>query len=178
MPRHCSGDATAFAELLQCYQGLVYTFLCRYGISAEQRDDLFQEIFLKVHLAAASYRPKQALRPWLVTIVLNTVRNFRRDQARDLHKKSNILTMPQATQPGADEAIAAQEDVHWMESCIAGLPDPQRGILLLAMLKNMLMKEISVLMHMPENTVKTHLRRARLALAEQLVEREAGEEMS
>ena len=78
LPRHCRGDASAFGKLVCAYRTLVFTFLHRYGVSPQERDDLFQDIFFKIHLAAASYRPSQPLRPWIVTIVLNTVRNSRR----------------------------------------------------------------------------------------------------
>ena len=52
------------------------------------------------------------------------------------------------------------------------LPELQREILVLSTLKGLRMKDIAMVMALPENTVKTHLRRARLALAESLARRE------
>ena len=57
LPRHCRGDASAFGKLIAAYRALVFTFLHRYGVRSDECDDLFQEIFLKIHLAAGSYQP-------------------------------------------------------------------------------------------------------------------------
>ena len=54
LPRHCRGDGQAFAELVNAYQSPVYGYLVRCGVPPAARDDVFQEIFVKIHLAAAS----------------------------------------------------------------------------------------------------------------------------
>ena len=79
LARHCRGDRDAFGELMNAYQAPLYGYLVRCGVPAASRDDVFQEIFVKVHLAAASYQPSRPLRPWLFTIAANSVRNYLRD---------------------------------------------------------------------------------------------------
>ncbi len=182
LPRHCRGDEQAFEQLLLAYRNFVYNFLYRYGIEKHNRDDLFQDIFLKVHQSASRYRPSEPLRPWLVSIVLNTVRNFHRDRGRRKHFMAHFKTLsgnhPSATpdwqshQSGPDEQVEQQSTVMWLEHRIRTLPERQREVLVLSTLKGMRMKEIAKVMTLPENTVKTHLRRARLALAESLADRE------
>lgn len=185
LPRHCRGDEQAFEQLLLAYRGLVYNFLYRYGIEQHDRDDLFQDIFLKIHLSAPRYRSSDPLRPWLVSIVLNTVRNFRRDRGRRKHFMTHLRALsgnhPLATalgqthQPGLDEQVEQQSTVLWLEQRITTLPEQEREVLVLSTLKGLRMKDIAKVMALPENTVKTHLRRARLALAESLVQRENGQ---
>jgi len=182
LPRHCRGDEQAFEQLLLRYRSLVYNFLYRYGIEQHNRDDLFQDIFLKIHQSAPRYRPSEPLRPWLVSIVLNTVRNFRRDRGRRKHFMAHLKALsgnhPSATpvwqthQPGVDEQVEQQSTVLWLERRITTLPERQREVLVLSTLKGLRMKDIAKVMALPENTVKTHLRRARMALAESLAHRE------
>ena len=182
LPRHCRGDEQAFEQLLLAYRNFVYNYLYRYGIEKHNRDDLFQDIFLKVHQSASRYRPSKPLRPWLVSIVLNTVRNFHRDRGRRKHFMAHFKTLsgnhPSATpdwqshQSGLDEQVEQQSTVMWLEHRIRTLPERQREVLVLSTLKGMRMKEIAKVMTLPENTVKTHLRRARLALAQSLADRE------
>ncbi len=74
LSRHCRGDASAFPALLEAYRRPVYGYLVRSGVAEANRDDIFQNIFLKIHAAARSYDPTRPLRPWLFTIVANTVR--------------------------------------------------------------------------------------------------------
>jgi len=65
--QHCDGDQTAFPKLMQYLRKPIYNYLCRCGISADSRDDVFQDIFLKIHSAAATYRPSRPLKPWVRT---------------------------------------------------------------------------------------------------------------
>ena len=78
----------------------------------------------------------------------------------------------QSHQPGLDEQLEQQSTVLWLERRITTLPERQREVLVLSTLKGLRMKDIAKVMALPENTVKTHLRRARLALAESLAHRE------
>ncbi len=78
----------------------------------------------------------------------------------------------QSHQPGLDEQVEQQSTVMWLERRITTLPERQREVLVLSTLKGLRMKDIAKVMALPENTVKTHLRRARLALAESLADRE------
>jgi len=181
LPRHSRGDTEAFGQLMLAYRGFVLTFLWRYGVDQADRDDLFQEVFLRIHQAASSYKPSQPLAPWIVTIVLNTVRNHRRDQFRKTRFLSHLLTVTRHRElrdriQGADEMLEQQSTVHWLESRIKELPDKQRETLVLSTMKGLRMKDIARVMGLPENTVKTHLRRARLALAEDLGRRESPDE--
>jgi RNA polymerase sigma-70 factor (ECF subfamily) len=185
LPRHARGEAGAFDELFTTYRVLVLTLLVRYGVEVRHRDDLFQEVFLRVHRAAGSYRADEPLKPWLVSVVLNTVRNFRRDQGRRQHFMSRLeagtidtaaapvtSTGGPPQTPGLDEGLERQATVAWLEQRIGKLPERQREVLVLATVKGLHMKEIARLLRLPENTVKTHLRRARLTLAEELAARE------
>jgi RNA polymerase sigma-70 factor (ECF subfamily) len=188
LPRHCRGDERAFNELLQSYRTFVNNYLYRYGVEARHRDDLFQDIFLKILQSAPRYRPSEPLRPWVVSIVLNTVRNFRRDRGRRKHAMTRLKSQSgqysaanpssdaaarQRQGPGPDEQVDHQSTVLWLERRITTLPERQREVLVLSTLKGLRMKDIARVMALPENTVKTHLRRARLALAEGLAQREA-----
>jgi len=180
LPRHVSGDAHAFEQLMSAYSTFVLTFLWRYGVDHASRDDLFQDIFLRIHQAAASYRPSQALRPWLLTIVLNTVRNHRRDQGRKSHFLTHFFNVAKHQNPagqnsGADQMLDQKTTVLWLESRIRDLPERQRETLVLSTMKGLRMKDIARVMGLPENTVKTHLRRARLSLAKDLERRESVE---
>ena len=180
--RHQQGDSRAFPQLLAQYRRPVFGYLVRCGIAPEARDDLFQEVFLRIHKAASRYRPRQPLRPWIVTIVLNTVRNHRRDQLRKTRFSSQLRAVTQHQESinhdqGAEQMLEQQSTLRWLETRITCLPDKQREVLVLFTLKGLSTKDIARAMGMPVNTVKTHLRRARLTLAEDLSRREAPEKI-
>ena len=167
--RHRSGDPDAFACLVAEYRAPVYSYLVRSGVAEPDRDDLFQDIFIKIHRAAEHYQDDRPLHPWLFTIVANTVRTYhRKKKVRNLVFAEPVAQEPQA--PGADseQATMARQTVAWLEGAIGRLPLAQREVLILACVQNLPQKDVAGILGMPLNTVKTHLRRARLALLEKL----------
>jgi len=174
--RHLEGDEDAFAELVQRYRAPVYSYLVRCGVAPDDRDDLFQEIFIRVHRAAASYDTGRPLHPWIFTIVANTVRtHLRRQRVRSLVGSVEETAEPVAGDPGAERVAAGRQTMAWLERQIEKLPLARREVLILACVENRPLQEIAGVLGIPLWTVKTHLRRARLNLAEELARRNAPE---
>lgn len=167
LQRHRSGDRAAFASLVAEYRAPVYGYLTRCGVATADRDDLFQDVFLKIHRAAGRYRPERPLHPWVFTIVANTVRNyFRRRRVRQLvDGGAPAADVVDPTPDGARRA-EAREARRWLEEEIARLPNGQRQVLLLACVESLPLAEVAKALRVPLNTVKTRLRRARLKLIE------------
>ena len=172
LPRHCRGDESAFAALLEAYRRPVHGYLARCGVAAGERDDLFQNIFLKIHAAAATYDAKQPLAPWLFTIVANAMRNHFRDRPAALTPICELPDPPDPA-PGPDRIAESRETVAWVEAALVALPPAQREALLLVAVVGLPQREAARALDIPLNTVKTHLRRARLTLAAGLAGRNA-----
>ena len=172
--RHAAGDATAFGELVAAYRRPVYSWLVRCGVRDGDRDDLFQAVFLRLHRAAALYRPERPAHPWIFTIVANEVRTYlRRRRIRELVLAPPPESEPPATAPDAQQAAEARETVAWLERQLPRLPLAQREALLLVGIQGRSLSEAAEALGRPVNTIKTHLRRARLSLAEKLARRRA-----
>jgi RNA polymerase sigma-70 factor (ECF subfamily) len=167
LPRHCRGDGQAFAELVNAYQSPVYGYLVRCGVPPAARDDVFQEIFVKIHLAAASYQPSRPLRPWLFTIAANSVRNHFRNEGRRSAARAPEEDLP-CTDHGPRALAEIQETVAWLEDALPALPFAQREVLLLGSVGGLRLQEIATVLDMPLNTVKTLSRRARMGLGKAL----------
>lgn len=175
LARHRRGDASAFPALMAAYRRPVYSYLVRGGVASADRDDVFQAVFLRIHAAAGSYDPARPLAPWLFTIVANTVRNHLRDRARTDGPTPAPDDPPEPPDPNPDpERIAsARQTLAWLDGAVADLPPAQREVLLLIAIVGLRQQDVAQALGMPLNTVKTHLRRARLALAARLAERNA-----
>ncbi len=177
LTRHCRGDASAFPALLEAYRRPVYGYLVRSGVAEADRDDIFQSIFLKVHAAAESYDPTRPLGPWLFTIVANTVRNHFRAQAVPITTVPRDDPLdpldPPDPNPGPEHIAEIRETIAWLEEALLALPLAQREVLLLITIVGQRQQDVANSLNLPLNTVKTHLRRARLALAAGLADRDA-----
>ena len=168
LPRYRDGDPDAFPELLQAYRAPVYGYLVRCGVPEDARDDLFQTIFLKIVQAADSYQSNRPLKPWLFTIVANTVRShFRKRRVQNLVFPEGVKDPA----PGSQAVSEARETTSWLKEKIADLPLAQREVLVLACMEGLSLKEVHKILNLPLGTVKTHLRRARLTLTKALVRR-------
>ncbi len=177
LTRPSRGDASAFPALLEAYRRPVFGYLVRSGVAEADRDDIFQSIFLKIHAAAQSYDPARPLGPWLFTIVANTVRNHFRAQAVPITTVPRDDPLdpldPPDPNPGPEQIAEARETIAWLEEALLALPLAQREVLLLVTIVGLRQQDAAISLNLPLNTVKTHLRRARLALAAGLADRDA-----
>jgi RNA polymerase sigma-70 factor (ECF subfamily) len=175
--RHRKGDRAAFSDLVARYRAPVYGYLTRTGVAAEARDDLFQEIFLKIHKAAWSYQPERPLHPWVFTIVANTVRShYRRFRVRQLVYAEPAGEDTPSSSADSQQLLEAAELAAFVDRALANLPRAQREVLVLCCIEQLAQRDVAEVLDLPVNTVKTHLRRGRLALAHALAERhELGE---
>lgn len=171
--RHRGGDAEAFAELVARYRRPVYSYLVRCGVEAAARDDLFQEVFTNIHRAAGSYQLERPVKPWVFTIVANIVRgHYRKSRVREAVVAATDLE-PNDSAPDSHQLIEARETAAWIERAIAALPFSQREVVVLCCIEQLPQDDVAATLGMPVNTVKTHLRRARSALAQALARRQA-----
>lgn len=172
--RHRAGDREAFAALVADYRRPVYAYLIRCGIAEADRDDVFQTIFMKIHRSAASYQAGRPAHPWIFTIVANEVRShLRRKRVRALVFAEPVAHEPPDPAPDSARAVEARETAAWLEGEIRRLPLAQREVLVLAAVEGLPLLDVSQALGRPVNTVKTHLRRARLALSRKLAERDS-----
>jgi RNA polymerase sigma-70 factor (ECF subfamily) len=176
---HLQGEPEAFGQLVAEYRAPVYSYLVRSGVAEAERDDLFQEIFIRIHRAAPRYQPDRPLHPWLFTIVANAVRNHRRQRrVRELvHGDPPAHDVADEAADG-EELAQARQTRAWLEQQIRKLPRKEREVLILSCIEGLPQKQVASILRLPINTLKTHLRRARLTLAKKLSlrgERVAGE---
>jgi len=167
--RHLAGDAQAFPELVQGFKAQVYTYLLRSSVDRHSCDDLFQEIFMKVHVNAKRFDQSQAFEPWLFTIVVNTVRShFRKQRVRAIFLFSDRTEDRASTESSQEEQSVARQTATILQRSMQRLPSKEREALLLSAVQGLDYEKIATVMHVPLSTVKTLIRRARLKLAKEL----------
>lgn len=183
LARHLAGDAHAFPELVAAFGPAVQRYLRRAGLPGGVADDLFQETFLRVHGAARQYDGARPFRGWLFAIAGNLVRSqLRRQRVRRVltgwwRRGDDAGAEPEPPDPpdGAPDAerlVGARERLVWLEGALAGLKDDVRQALLLTQVEGLAYEDAALALGAPVATVKTWVRRGRLALAAELARRE------
>ena len=75
-------DPVAFAELVERFQNRLVAVMHHLVGSADEAEDLAQEVFLRVYRNRKKYTPKAKFSTWLFTIANNLALNALRDRQR------------------------------------------------------------------------------------------------
>ncbi len=158
-------DEEAFRMLVDRHRDRAYGLALQITRSREDAEDASQEAFVRAWLALPAFRGEASFGTWLHRIVVRealdraTVRQTR--AAREAHVDAEEELPVPMTSGGRDFVLARR-----MERLMACLSAGQRAVLALFYQEDRPVLEIASILGMPENTVKTHLRRARAALRE------------
>ncbi len=170
LAEHLAGNPVAFEALVARYAQDLYSFFQRFVGNRAAADDLVQETFLQVHLAAGTFDPGRAFRPWLYTIAANKARDYMRARSRravrsldrragdsDGPTSADLLAWGGESPADQFEAEQLRESVREM---ITRMPEPQRFILLLGYYHRLPYSEIAEILGVPVGTVKSRLHAA------------------
>ena len=164
--RHAGGDPLAFPLFMKAFQLPVYSYLVRSGVPATVRDDLFQDIFMRIHAAAHTYHPTRPLKPWLFTVVANVVRtHFRKKRVEELVFPDDFPDL----KPSSHAQIVAVETAEMLDRTLQTMSLEQKEVIILHCLEGLSLNEVSGVLKLPLGTIKTHLHRGRKILTESLV---------
>jgi RNA polymerase sigma-70 factor (ECF subfamily) len=152
----------AFERLVELYEVKVFRMAVMFLKDASRAEEVAQDTFLKLWQVLPAYDGRAAPSTWLYTIARNTCLSALRSEA---HRKTQPLDS--IAEPVA-RGVARGSDVLnriELERCLERLPLIQRDVITLFYLQEKSVDEVARMLDLPEGTVKSHLHRARLALA-------------
>ena len=179
MGRVARGDTEAFAVLYRRYERPLFGFLFRLAGARPLAEDLLQETFTRVWLAAASYDPgRGALRPWLYRVALNLARS---ELARKAYRVRHVsletgVSLPSEGEGDVAEQIDAATRARAVAEAVAALPDFMREVVVLRCYQQLSLAEIAEITGAPVGTLKSRFHRAVTALRTRLGESEGRHE--
>jgi RNA polymerase sigma-70 factor, ECF subfamily len=166
LPGWQSGEPAAFAALVRRWQGPMGRFLFHLVGQKELVQDLCQEVFLRVFLAAPRYSETGQFSAWLYRIALNVVRDFSRGRGRQLqlHRDAELP----AASPGPDICCEQQELAQLVSQAVAELPEPLRLVLVLRHYQGINFEQMARVLGTPASTLKSRFAAALQRLRERL----------
>lgn len=171
MERARRGDEDAFRMLVDRHRDRAYGLALRITRTPADAEEAAQEAFVRAWLALPGFRGEAAFGTWLHRIVARRAL----DHALARRKRES-----RETDVDAAEAVAAVHDgrdpmlERRLARLTAQLSAAQHAVVALFYREGQPVAEIAELLGMPENTVKTHLRRAREALRRAWLREEGG----
>ena len=156
-----AGRREAFDEIFERYRQPIWGFFRRRLADPEQARELAQDTFLAVVENAARYEPRASFRSYLFGIAYHVLSEARR---RAVREAGRTTTAPEPMAPDIDPT-----SVIWVRDAMADLDERDREVLMLREFESLSYEEIATVTGVPQNTVRSRLFRARLALRERLV---------
>jgi RNA polymerase sigma-70 factor (ECF subfamily) len=139
-------------------------------VGRENAQDLVQETARVAWERRAQFAPGSDLRAWLAQIARHLGANWRRRRAPEPRAPADlpeIVAAPSGAMPWPFDADRAGLS-DGLARALAGLSETQRACLLLQVVMEHTAAEVAAMLQIPENTVASHVRRARLALRDAL----------
>jgi RNA polymerase sigma-70 factor (ECF subfamily) len=179
--RILGGDQQAFLTLVKDHQRLVSQIVYRMVSGEQDREDICQDVFIKVYENLAGFQQRAKLSTWIARIAYNTALNW-------LEKKRVPLFEAQAPAGETVDSCAHDDGTpeEWASNRQAAirlceeidrLPVIYGTIVSLYHLHDMTYAEIGDILSLPDGTVKSYLFRARKMLKERVTAAYTREEL-
>jgi RNA polymerase sigma factor (sigma-70 family) len=172
MLAYAGGDTAAFDALYARHEAALYRFVRRLlGNSlAAQADEVFQETWLRIVVARASFRPQGAAwRTWAFTIAHNLAMDRLRVSGREVlvDSEGESDAPLEWLMARIDQVAPSTEDLAFWRAagaqllhCLEDLPAPQRAAFLLHHEDGASVEDLAQRLSLPFETAKSRLRYA------------------
>jgi RNA polymerase sigma-70 factor (ECF subfamily) len=147
MAAYQAGNEAAFTELFDRYSGSVYGFLVRRLGDRSLAEDLYQEAFLRVHRARATYDSRRPFRAWLFGIVHNLLTDTHRNRGRlpQTVAADDVLER-RGDDRSPERVVALRQETETLHRAIEGLPSDEATVLLLARVEGLSYDDIAAIL--------------------------------
>ena len=146
----------AFDQLVRKYQSPVRRFFLNQTLGDEQlSDDLAQETFIKAYLNITKFRGLSSFSTWLMRIAYNVFYDDVRARKQTEDVDTSISALRQTSSNGDSNL---KMDIY---AALALLKPDERTCITLQLIDGYPIDQISKITGIPDNTVKSHLRRGK-----------------
>ena len=169
-----TGEPQDFQLVIEKYRRLVGHIVARMVRNQADREDVGQEIFVKIYQSLASFQFQSKLSTWISRIAFNACVNYLQKKRLPLWadlqplEEQNPIDSIAADGPNPEQRFEAQELTEQVHRAIAALAPVYAAVLSLYHLEEFSYQEISEVMELPQGTVKSYLFRARKKVKEQV----------
>lgn len=161
------GNQRAFEALLARHEPRVLRVLRLLGVSSDDREDVAQEVFVRVFRFLGGFKPGNPFAGWIYRIAVNAVHDYRGRVGR--RRRDEAEWMPGLEELAADESLPARRDLEMdlrrqLEGALNVLSERERAVFVLRELEGLSTREVARSLGITGVTVRRHLGRARKSL--------------
>lgn len=146
-------------------------FHLAFSILHKEQDcsDAVQEAVLKAYAKRDSLKDPSYFKTWIIRILINECYNFLRRQKKQIPMEQGLMdqNLPEAQ---TDLAAYVKEEYLDLYRAISSLKEQDKICVLLFYMEDYSVREVAETLQIPEGTVKSRLRKARMQLKDMLKE--------
>jgi RNA polymerase sigma factor (sigma-70 family) len=166
--RCLENDPKAQEFLYKRFSRRMYGVCMRFARNTMEADDILQEGFIKVFTFLKDFRQEGSLEGWVRRTIVNTAINYYNSKQNEWNETSiDKADSYQSVNEDILEKISTADLLHLIQE----LPEGYRMVFNLYIIEGYNHQEIAEMLHISENTSKSQLSRARIALQERLKQR-------
>jgi len=160
-----AGDADAFEELYRQHARRLFGLVFRMTGSAEDAEDLLQEVFLQGHRKLAGFRGESTLGTWLYRLAMNHCLDHLRGRQAKMSRATESLDRDEGPEPVAREPLVPPAISRIdLERAIDTLPEGCKAAFLLHDVEGFEHREVADILGISEGTSKSQVHKARMKL--------------
>ena len=150
-----------FNEKYDKYSALIYRLAFQYTLNKATAEDITQDVFIKLFVNNKRFANDEHEKAWIIRVTINHCKNILKS------KNNNHLQLLDTEHIDEHFENRSIEKIDIQQS-IKDLSQNERTIILLYYYEDLTTKQISKYLKMNENTVKSHLKRAKEKLKNNL----------
>lgn len=165
-----SRELKKFEEIVNLYQRSLVNFHYRFVGDRYEAENLAQDTFIKAYRKFDTVKDPEKLKSWIFSIARNTVIDFfRKNKNREIALGNEMIeSFVEATTIDSGSQVYNDEISSELQRCIGLLPPQDQMLIKLLYYEGFSYKEISQLLKINQNTLKSRLHRARTILLEMI----------
>ncbi|WP_042347784.1 sigma-70 family RNA polymerase sigma factor [Bacillus massiliigorillae] len=164
-----ANDEDLLDEIMTKYGQRILELAYSYVGDQSLAEDLTQEIFVKCYKAIHTYNRQSKIKTWLWRIAINHCKDYLRSwYHRKVMITEKITSYAGASKYNVEKTIEVHEDGKKLAQAVLQLPVKYREVVYLHYYEDLSFKEISSIININENTIKTRMRRAKQLLRQEL----------
>jgi RNA polymerase sigma-70 factor (ECF subfamily) len=165
--RILQGDVESYRRIVERHQGRIFYLGLRFFRSEHDAEDFAQEVFLRAYEKLALFRGQVPFAAWLYRIAFNLAVNqyhVRRRNLAEVHTQAE----PADSAPGPETRLVRGEMIDRVRAALRKIPEMYKVVVKMHFFDGLSYPEISRIMKLPVNTIKSHIFRAKEMLRRRL----------
>lgn len=160
------------AQAMELYGDYLVRLIYTYVRNWQTAEDLTQEAFIRYYRSLSNFRQEASVKTYLYRIAINVTHDYLKSWK---HKKvivSELFQRTLKTNETPEKIIGEKSEQQQLVEHIEQLPTKYKDVLVLFYFAEFSLQEVSEILNVPLNTVKTRVSRARKMLGQLLEEGE------